>query len=187
MASLASGRIGNHPFIQRSPNTSSERGRVAGGRVAQTSVGRPLSLLLVFVMLAAFLALTSSAYASGQSPAMVQRINEVRAAHGLASVAPSRSLARSASRYSRSMVAQNYFGHAREIRASSRFTPLGEILEEHDGRAPRIVATVRAWMASPGHRAAVLNPSFRQIGASRTYGRLAGRPATVWVVHLGRR
>jgi len=132
------------------------------------------------------------AYPAGASAAtpgelVIREINRFRAAYGLQPVHASASLTRSAFSYSRAMMAWDYFGHARRIQASSRFQSLGEVLELHGGRGPAVKATVDSWKRSPLHRAALLDPSYRQIGAGRTYGRFQGRRATVWVVQLGRR
>jgi uncharacterized protein YkwD len=116
---------------------------------------------------------------------MVAAVNEVRAQHGLPALAASASLHRSARRFARWMLRADYFGHLGTIRASSRFSLLGEALAWHAGRRPRIAGTVRSWMASPPHRALILHPGFRWLGAGQASGTLAGRRVTTWVLHLG--
>jgi uncharacterized protein YkwD len=116
---------------------------------------------------------------------MLHAVNDVRARHGVATVNGSRSLHRSASRYSRWMLRADYFGHLGRIRASSSFSMLGENLAWHPGRRPRVSRTVRRWMNSPPHRAIILHPGFRWLGAGIARGRLYGRRATMWVLHLG--
>jgi uncharacterized protein YkwD len=63
----------------------------------------------------------------------------------------------------------------------------GETLAWHAGWRPRVGFTFRQWMASPPHRAALLDPAFRYIGASKARGRFGSRAATAWVAHLGGR
>jgi uncharacterized protein YkwD len=116
---------------------------------------------------------------------MVAAVNEVRAQHGLGALRPSRSLYRSARSYSRWMLRRDYFGHLPRIRASSRFSLLGEALAWHSGRRAGVSRTVRAWMHSPPHRALILHPGFRWLGAGIARGRLGSRSVTAWVLHLG--
>lgn len=116
---------------------------------------------------------------------MVGAINEVRAQHGLASLRPSDSLRRSSFAFARRLMRTDRFGHAARIHASSRFRMLGEALAYHSDHRLRKSLTVRGWMQSPPHRALVLSRDFRWIGAGYARGRLGGRPATIWVLHLG--
>ena len=45
----------------------------------------------------------------------------------------------------------------------------------------------KAWMKSPGHRAAILNRQYRDLGIGFGGGSFQGRPsARVWVQHFGR-
>ncbi len=49
-------------------------------------------------------------------------------------------------------------------------------------------ANMRSWLHSPGHRRALLDPAFREIGIGLVRGRYLGsRRAEVWVAHLGYR
>lgn len=74
--------------------------------------------------------------------------------------------------------------HASSIHAPDRFHLRGENL----ALTPRgYRGVVRLWMASPSHRAVMLNPRFRWGGVSKTTGGWRGLPATVWVMHVGRR
>jgi uncharacterized protein YkwD len=116
---------------------------------------------------------------------MVAAVNEVRAQHGLAALGASASLQRSARRYARWMLRTDYFGHVNSIRASSRYSMLGETLSWHSGRRPRVARTVRSWMNSPPHRALILHPGFQWLGAGPARGRLGGRRVTAWVLHFG--
>jgi uncharacterized protein YkwD len=135
----------------------------------------------------AVLAAPSQAAADGNQHRMLHALNAVRAQHGLAPFHGSASLHRSASAYARWMLRSEYFGHLSRIRASGRFARLGEALAWHsDGRA-RVSGTVRSWMHSPPHRALILHPGFRWVGAGMARGRLQGQGGTTWVLHFGGR
>jgi uncharacterized protein YkwD len=135
----------------------------------------------------AVLAVPTPAVADGNQQRMLQALNAVRAQHGLAPFRGSPALHRSASAYARWMLRSKYFGHLGRIRASGGFARLGEALAWHSGRRARVVRTVRGWMHSPSHRALILHPGFRWIGAGMARGRLHARRATTWVLHFGGR
>jgi uncharacterized protein YkwD len=135
----------------------------------------------------AVLAVPAPAAAHGNQQRMLQALNAVRAQHGLAPFHGSASLHRSASAYARWMLRSEYFGHLSRIRASGRFARLGEALAWHSGGRARVHRTVRAWMHSPPHRALILHPGFRWLGAGIARGRLTGQRATTWVLHFGGR
>jgi uncharacterized protein YkwD len=116
---------------------------------------------------------------------MVAAVNEVRSAHGLARLRHAPVLERSARAYAGWMLRAQYFGHQARIRTSRAFSIVGENLEWHSGRQLRIRQALRAWMHSPPHRAVMLHRAFRWIGAGVRRGRFKGRPATMWVLHLG--
>ena len=141
--------------------------------------------MLVMACLAAALAFPTAAPASSPQEAMLQKINVVRAQHGVAPLHRSGSLGASAQSYSNWLIRVDYFGHLARIRAPGLFDRLGEVLEIHRGRRPRTGRTLARWLRSPGHRYVVLSRSFRYFGAGRTVGRFQGRRRTVWVGHFG--
>jgi uncharacterized protein YkwD len=118
---------------------------------------------------------------------MLAAVNEVRAAHGLAAYRESDSLRRSAMSYAWWMLRADHFGHLSRIRASGRFSMLGENLAWHSGGLPRVSATVQGWMHSPPHRSLILHPGFHWLGAGVARGSLDGRRVTAWVLHFGAR
>jgi len=124
--------------------------------------------------------------AAAKTPPMVEKINSVRATHGLEPMRYSPYLRRSSRRWGAYLMSTGQFGHI-GIHASSRFPYVGEVLAYHSGWKPRRSGTVRRWLASPGHREAVLSPSFRNVGTSFARGHIGGRRATIWVVQFGRR
>ena len=123
---------------------------------------------------------------TSNSRSLVNAINFVRVTNGVKPLRVNRSLSRSSKRYSNRMMRTGYFGHASRIQASRRFRRLGEVLEWRRGHKPGVRATVRDWMRSPGHRAVILSPSFRYIGAGLSRGKFRGRRASIWVAQLGR-
>jgi uncharacterized protein YkwD len=147
-------------------------------------VVRTAALLAV---LATLLALPAAASAKPAHLRVLDRVNEIRSNHGLKPLRFASSLSHSARRYSRTMMSRGYFGHSSRIHASRRFRSLGEILEYHRGRRARVGGAVRRWMSSPSHRSVILSSHFRLAGAGATKGRFHGRPATIWVMHFGRR
>lgn len=104
-------------------------------------------------------------------------LNRVRARHGLPSLRLDGKLSRAALRHSRDMVRKRYFAHdSRDGRSFShrihaaRYVPrgaswwVGENLGWGSGSLAEPMALVRAWMHSPGHRANILNRTFRDVG-----------------------
>ena len=145
---------------------------------------RPVAACFAMVCIL-FLAAPGAEAQASPSP-MVDKINEVRGAHGLHALRYSSSLARSSGRYARQLVRTNRFGHAGRIRASRRFRRLGEILARMPGPTARRLETIDSWLASPGHRAVLLNRSFRYVGGGRALtGRGAGA-SLIWAVQFGR-
>lgn len=104
-------------------------------------------------------------------------LNRERRARGLAPLRPDPRLARAARGHARDMVQRRYFGHvapgnvtvvdrvrrARYLAGARRWT-VGENLAWGTGRLATPAQIVRGWMRSPGHRANILSPSFREIG-----------------------
>lgn len=129
-------------------------------------------------------ALPASAVA-GPGQEMVGAINHARMARGLAPLRPAPLLNRSSYGYARALMRTQNFGHARNIRASRAFRPLGEVLEVHSGRSAQVRAALRRWLASPTHRAVLLSPRFRFIGVGLASGPFQGATRSLWVAHLG--
>ena len=147
-------------------------------------VVRTAALLAV---LASLLALPAVANASSAQKRMLDRVNAVRAHHGLKPFRFASSLSHSAKRYSQTMMSRDYFGHSSSIHASRRFRSLGEIIEYHRGKRARVGSALRSWMRSPSHRSVILSSHFRFAGAGFTRGSFGGRGSTIWVMHVGRR
>jgi uncharacterized protein YkwD len=109
-------------------------------------------------------------------PAMLRAINAERRSHGLGPLKISTALSAAANEHSREMATGGFFAHESRDGTSfdrrlARFYPR----EGHGGWAvgeniaygsPSLTAiqTVELWMHSPGHRANLLSPEWREIG-----------------------
>jgi uncharacterized protein YkwD len=118
---------------------------------------------------------------------MLSKINSYRTSHGLSKVRRSKSLTRSAERYSWKQMNSGYFGHSNRIQASSKYSRLGEILAWSQGTSARVNNTFRMWLNSGGHRAVIMDRGFRYAGAGRASGNFKGGKATIWTVQFGSR
>jgi uncharacterized protein YkwD len=151
------------------------------------------------VIAAAFMAVTATqpaVAAAAHTPArkvLVRRINHVRARHGLRPVRASRIVHSAAIRHSDDMMSRNYFSHTSPTGStmvdriqktgyvSGYSWVAGETLAWGWGTHKGARATVKAWMHSPEHRAILLSPKYRVIGAARACGTYLGYPgACVW-------
>jgi uncharacterized protein YkwD len=128
-----------------------------------------------------------------------QRINEVRAAHGLGRLTPSSGLTRAALTHSRSMVVNGFFAHESRNgapfwkRLKTFYGPrtngwtVGENLAMFGGARPDAASIVESWMASPPHRANLLSKHFSNAGVAILYDEAAGGVyggEPTWVVTL---
>jgi len=152
--------------------------------------------MLLLASLFVGLAASQPAEAATVAPraALLDRINVVRAAHGLPRVYPSSQLRGAAQRHSLDMLRRNYFAHTSPTGSTvydrivgSGFVSGaaswlgGETLAWGTGSLAGARATVHAWMLSPDHRAILLSTQYRWIGISRECGRYHGYAAAcVW-------
>jgi uncharacterized protein YkwD len=157
------------------------------------------SYLSALAVLAAALAAAPSASAvrscesAGATPAKAAKrtlvlatlctLNAQRERYGLRALELNKRLSRAARRHARDMVRRDYFGHntlgggtfVDRIRRSgylrgARSWTVGENIAwgTHRHSAPRVIT--RMWMASAGHRANILNASFREVGIGVAIG-----------------
>jgi uncharacterized protein YkwD len=105
-------------------------------------------------------------------------VNRERAAHGEAPLRPNEDLQHAAQAHSENMAAAGYFEHdgpggtsflqrlkaAGYIYSSNLEYSVGENIAWGSLQDATPAAIVAAWMASPGHRANILNSSFRDVG-----------------------
>ena len=140
--------------------------------------------------------------ASELQTGLVQQVNALRARHGLPRVRLSDALAAAANAHSVQMARLGYFSHSSAGGTSyatriARYYPLRGYRSWSVGEnllwsSPN-VSSVRAidlWLASPGHRAILLSPSWREIGiaaihSSNAPGVYHGLPVTVVTADFG--
>jgi uncharacterized protein YkwD len=144
---------------------------------------------IAFAALLAGLSLCAPSTAAAEVPpasiAMITKVNEMRHSSGLPTLQTSEALVGSARNYARYMLRNDYLGHLSSIQAGGNFLFLGETLAWHSGWRPRVGYTFSRWMNSPPHRAVLVNPTYRFIGAGKVRGRLGTRRETTWVAQLG--
>jgi uncharacterized protein YkwD len=148
--------------------------------------------------------LPTSANAAKVRHATLCLLNAQRLAHGLHKLHANGRLHHAAAGYAHLMARRNFFSHVSPTGSTplsrikrtrylsgARSWTIGENLAWGTGSLATPRATVRAWMNSPGHRANILNPSFREIGIGVANGApvhvgAAGRGAT-YATDFGRR
>ena len=128
--------------------------------------------------------------------AIVRVINHRRAEHDLPKVKSTRPLSRAADYHSWEMLDADYFAHEsrdggpfdKRVRRFADHRALGETLAMlgrcGNGSARRIV---RMWMNSPGHRAILLDGTYRRIGVGNRTGRLGDDRVCVVTADFGSR
>ena len=106
--------------------------------------------------------------------------NEERAAEGLAKLEQNKKLRRAAQGYSSHMVRASVFEHgdlSGRIRdAGYRGWTYGENIAWGTGHLATAGEIHDAWMRSPGHRANILRPQFREIGIGIALGAATAGP-----------
>jgi uncharacterized protein YkwD len=129
------------------------------------------------------------------------QLNRTRAHHGLRRLRLNKKLSKAARRHARDMARRNYFSHdtlgggsfldrirrTGYLRGAHRWI-VGENLAWGSKGYSRPQVIMRMWMKSPGHRANILNGSFREIGIGVAYDapvRHGGRPAGTYATDFG--
>jgi len=149
-----------------------------------------LNALRIFALAAASAFLIAPS-AAAQKPAkddpakaMTERINAIRADHGLPALRVAPKLMRSSRAYARRLARTGDFSHGSSYRATG-FRQSGEMLAYDLDRKLRLSGPIRMWLQSPMHRGLMLSSTFKYVGASPSRARGAAGQKTVWVVHLG--
>jgi uncharacterized protein YkwD len=151
--------------------------------------GNPRFRLVHAIAVAVLVLALLPAVASGSPESrLLAGINQARSAHGLPGLRHSGNLDRSAGRYSRYMLARDYFGHLSRISASwSRWSWLGENLAMYPGWGTRVGSIVRGWLNSPPHRQIMLSARYRFAGVGYAHGKMGRRRSTTVTLQVGRR
>ncbi len=98
----------------------------------------------------------------------------------------SRSLSRSSARYARYLAQTQQFAHAARIMASPRFSQNAEVLALLRGWEVQRNVALAYWLQSWSHRAVLLSPVYRYVGAARVRGYFGGSEAMFWTMQTGR-
>ena len=179
--------------------------------------GRHIALLVVALALAAAAAASLAPQATARSAnsvsatrvvsleeLLLRQVNALRQANGLGALSHSGALTQAAAFHSRAMATLGFFAHesrngasfstrvGRFYRPRSRGVHLGENLATFGGGMPTAEAIVSAWMASPGHKAILLQRTFREAGIGIVHhpqagGVFGGLPTWVITLDVGRR
>lgn len=133
-----------------------------------------------------------------QAKATLCLINEQRSARGLTVLQSDAQLARAARRHAGAMVRQGFFSHvapsgdtptARVQRTGyllgARAWVLAENIAWGAGAGSTPAAVVRGWMQSPGHRAAILDARYRELGLGLAVGSPSGGPGVTVTAEFG--
>jgi uncharacterized protein YkwD len=142
----------------------------------------------------------SAASAAAVRQATLCLLNRERARHGLPRLHQHVSLSNAARKYARLMVSKRFFDHvspagstmSQRIKRTHylRHThawSLGENIAWGSGGSATPARIVNAWMHSAGHRANILNGSFREIGIGVAVGAPTGGSGATYVNEFGRR
>jgi uncharacterized protein YkwD len=147
---------------------------------------RPARIAVACSLASLTLALPAPAEGSHANGLMLQKINQVRARHGLPSLRRSPSLGRSSGRFAHWLMAHDTFGHRTRVSASHRFHKVAEALAMHRGRKPGVRGTVRRWLRSRAHRSILLSRSRLWLGVGMSRGRFGRHRAVIWVLQTGK-
>ena len=131
--------------------------------------------------------LCATASVSASHSTLLQAINAVRVAHGLRPVRIGNRLESAAEAHTKAMLATQVFDHGAFVARLRDFhitaPSIGENLAWATGSYATPDAIVAAWLASPPHRANLLDPSYTRIGigdlAGAFQGNLDARVVTV--------
>ena len=130
---------------------------------------------------------------------LVALVNQFRRARGLRALKPSPLLERAAEAHSASMGRLGFFRHASADGSSfnkrlARFYPSPFVGEAIAWQAPDMSPreTLEMWLASPGHRALLVMPEWREIGigavrVANAGGFFGGTDATIVTANFGAR
>ena len=107
---------------------------------------------------------------------VVDLVNTVRAQNGLPPVTLSAQLTASARAYSDNMGTANFFGHVGpdgsdliSRNEAAGYTDWVDLAENLSAGQPDPESVVKAWMASPTHRANILSPRVNEIGVGYSF------------------
>jgi uncharacterized protein YkwD len=119
----------------------------------------------------------SRAASTTRERALVAAVNSVRALHLLPKLSIDVCLTRAARFHSEDMLRRDYFAHGNLMARMYRFHVRGRLFEENLAWSSGVMSAKAAlanWLASPPHRATMLDPSLRRIGVAAPVGAFGG-------------
>jgi uncharacterized protein YkwD len=138
-----------------------------------------LAILLVALLVAAAPAAAKSSWRHHLPPThpeshVLRLLNVIRQAHGLAPLRRRDDLFHAARDHSRDMAKRDYFAHGAMLArlleyVSNDYRVVGENLAWGAGVEETAASAVARWMASPPHRANILDPDYRFVGIGSKY------------------
>lgn len=150
-----------------------------------------IALKLVVVLALAFTYQTPEVFAAVSTEKVIGLANTARVTQGLPALTPNALLNDAALQKANDMLSNNYFAHYAPDGTTPwdffhnvdyRYAYAGENL------AMNFIDTERvhdAWMASPTHRANIMNPVYRDIGVAVVTGQIDGKETTLLVQLFG--
>ncbi len=151
-------------------------------------------LILTSLILVLFLSFTpQTAQAAVSTGAVINLTNAARSQNGLGSLTSNSQLAQAAALKAQDMLAKDYFAHTSPQGLNSwywfkqvgyNYQTAGENLAIDFSDSGAVFA---AWMASPSHRANILDPDFTEIGVASVSGEFSGSNTTIVVQMFGAR
>ena len=148
----------------------------------------------VFVVVFAFITFPSIAeFSTVTSNRIIELTNQARIEQGLPILMHNSVLDQSAMMKAQDMLANNYFAHNRPSdgttpwewfkAAGYNYTFAGENLAMNFSEAEEAMS---AWLASPSHKANIMNANYDEIGIAVVVGKIDGRQTTLVVQHFGK-
>jgi uncharacterized protein YkwD len=120
---------------------------------------------------------TSRLALTTRETALIVAVNSVRRLHLLPKLRIDRRLVRAARSHSRDMLRHHYFAHGNFAQRMTRFRVRGTTFAENLVWSSGVMsanAAVAQWLASPPHRANLLDPHLRRIGVATPVGAFGG-------------
>jgi uncharacterized protein YkwD len=139
-------------------------------------------LITLFALIAAPGAMTHPAARGGvaltsREASLIVAINAVRTLHLLPTLRFDSRLTRAARSHSRDMLRHQYFAHGDFGARMAQFRVRGRLFAENLVWSSGVMsanAAVAQWLASPPHRANLLDPELRRVGVGTPVGAFAG-------------
>jgi uncharacterized protein YkwD len=121
---------------------------------------------------------TASAGLTRSEAALLNAMNRARATHGVAPLRADARLERAARSHSREMLVTGSFDHGAFVQRMLQFDVTAAIVGENlawgSGARGTANGIVAAWLASPEHRANLLEGSFTRVGVGAIVGSFLG-------------